>query len=87
MYNYQAEFMAYLDEVKGMNSEEMSNGMMKAEFRSFVEDFNTVTMVRFPFNLVVPDQVSGTRAQPSDSQAGVDRTYVAPREVLWDGKV
>ncbi len=46
MYNYQAEFMAYLDEVKGMNSEEMSNGMMKAEFRSFVEDFNTATMVR-----------------------------------------
>jgi hypothetical protein len=48
MYNYQAEFMAYLDEVKGMNSEEMSNGMMKAEFRSFVEDFNTATMVRLP---------------------------------------
>ena len=46
MYNYQAEFMAYLDEVKGMNSEDMSNGMMKAEFRGFVEDFNTATMVR-----------------------------------------
>ena len=52
MYNYQAEFMAYLDEVKGMNSEEMSNGMMKAEFRSFVEDFNTATMVRLPVDRI-----------------------------------
>lgn len=67
MYNYQAEFMAYLDEVKGMNSEEMSNGMMKAEFRSFVEDFNTATMVRLPFT-------SSSLRLPFTDQVGAART-------------
>ena len=33
MYNYQAEFLCYLDEVKGMNMEEMSNGMVSDSAR------------------------------------------------------
>ena len=80
MYNFQAEFMAYLDEVKGMNSEEMSNGMMKAEFRSFVEDFNTATMVRLSgsracLSVIRSDSFCNTLAQS------------ATRKILWHGEV
>lgn len=44
VYDYQAEYNAWLIEVKDMNPEGMGQGAMKEEFRGFMEDFNTATM-------------------------------------------
>ena len=66
MHNKRAEFMAYLEEVKGLSYDSLSNGMLKEEFRGFMEDYNTATMPHVKFYSMERFEVSEAQRKKKD---------------------
>lgn len=81
MYNKQAEFFAYMEEVKGISFESLSNGMMKAEFRGFMEDYNTATMPDDKYyNMERHERLSAQKTAQKQSKLLRKQMKVAARE-------
>ena len=82
MHNKRAEFMAYLEEVKGLSYDSLSNGMLKEEFRGFMEDYNTATMPHVKFYSMERFEVSEAQRKKKDMKKLLHKHICLKRKIF-----